>query len=434
MPKVKFALGPLPKPLNPLRYTKPLEVFLCGDMGGHETQRPSVVKTWVETWGELGVVRIATGGMHAVAITKDNKILTWGVNDNGALGRDTSQDETIENIPTAILDEYFRNGPTFVDVAAGDSCSFALTTEGALYGWGTFRGNEGVLKFTKIHDTAWTPILINKIKNVISIACGANHVVAIDKDYKVWTWGSGETGSLGRRFSPRGEGNLRPNPVAFFHPANKRANPRVRKVACGEHHSLALADDGHVWGWGANHFFQAGNHKSAGEDSVHAAQIIKGFGGLEVKDLAAGAYHSIAILKSGKVLIWGSCDTGIEDHILEAIYREGKLLKSGVRNILLEPTPIPGLEDIESGTCGTEHTIVLDKNGKAYSWGISTTFQTAQGTEGDIPVPTCIDVGKYTRFVWTGAGGQYSVLASDDATINSNVLKKKKTPRRILKP
>jgi len=26
-----------------------------------------------------------------------------------------------------------------VDVAAGDSCSFALTTEGAVYGWGTFR-------------------------------------------------------------------------------------------------------------------------------------------------------------------------------------------------------------------------------------------------------------------------------------------------------
>jgi len=38
---------------------------------------------------KVGVVQLAVGGMHNAALTKDNLIYTWGVNDQGALGRDT---------------------------------------------------------------------------------------------------------------------------------------------------------------------------------------------------------------------------------------------------------------------------------------------------------------------------------------------------------
>ncbi len=40
----------------------------------------------------VGIVNVAMGGMHCVALTHDNKIYTWGVNDLGALGRDRSRD------------------------------------------------------------------------------------------------------------------------------------------------------------------------------------------------------------------------------------------------------------------------------------------------------------------------------------------------------
>ncbi|KAK7215146.1 hypothetical protein V2G26_003149 [Clonostachys chloroleuca] len=102
------------------------------------------------------VVQIACGGMHSVALTKDNKILTWGVNDEGALGRDTqweggvrdadgdgSDDEEPlnphESTPTAISGDSFPQDTEFVQVAAGDSCSFALTDRGLVYGWSAFR-------------------------------------------------------------------------------------------------------------------------------------------------------------------------------------------------------------------------------------------------------------------------------------------------------
>lgn len=104
------------------------------------------------------VTQLDCGGMHTVAITEDNSIITWGVNDNGALGRDTSWEGGLrdadassnddnseladlnpyESTPAKVSTEHFPPRTTFVQVAAGDSCSFALTSAGFVYGWGTF--------------------------------------------------------------------------------------------------------------------------------------------------------------------------------------------------------------------------------------------------------------------------------------------------------
>jgi regulator of chromosome condensation len=112
---------------------------------------------------KVGVVQVACGGMHVVALTKDNKILTWGVNDQGALGRDTTwdgglrdaededsdsedDDDTGMNPKESTPEEIDTTGidpdVVFVQVVASDSASFALTEDGKVYGWGTFRVSE----------------------------------------------------------------------------------------------------------------------------------------------------------------------------------------------------------------------------------------------------------------------------------------------------
>jgi regulator of chromosome condensation len=111
----------------------------------------------------VGVVQLAAGGMHCVALTHDNKILTWGVNDMGALGRDTTwnggmvdidargdgSDEDSEDaseslnpreaMPTEVDPSAFPEGTVFSQLVAGDNATFALTSTGEVYGWGTFR-------------------------------------------------------------------------------------------------------------------------------------------------------------------------------------------------------------------------------------------------------------------------------------------------------
>ena len=115
---------------------------------------------------EIGVVHLVCGGMHVAALTHDNQILTWGVNDQGALGRDTAWDgglkdvdddksdesdqsdsglNPLESIPTAVPASSFPEGTTFVQLSAGDSHTLALTHDGLVYGWGCFRVSNGFL-------------------------------------------------------------------------------------------------------------------------------------------------------------------------------------------------------------------------------------------------------------------------------------------------
>lgn len=113
---------------------------------------------------DVGVVQVAVGGMHCAALTNDNKILTWGVNDTGALGRrtgaaktkeitpkDTSDSDSdseedddeylnpTESEPREVNPKYFPEVTQFAFLAASDSATFAVTTDGSVYGWGTFR-------------------------------------------------------------------------------------------------------------------------------------------------------------------------------------------------------------------------------------------------------------------------------------------------------
>ncbi|KAF2828373.1 RCC1/BLIP-II [Ophiobolus disseminans] len=433
-----------------VRYTDPLKVFVFGEgsngeLGLGATKKAIDVKRprYNELLSKYDVVRVATGGMHVLALTKDNQILSWGVNDNGALGRDTSgaevktrdldaddsdsdDDETgglidLEATPSPVSPDYFPANTTFVDIAAGDSCSFALTTEGAVYGWGTFRKNEGIMGFRTKGDTAFLPVYIEGITKATHIASGTNHILALTKDGHVYAWGNGQQNQLGRRLTERNltEG-LVPSKVGFRDLTHKRVSHKMVSIASGDYHSFAIADDGQVWSWGVNNFCETGYPANAGADDalVLTPRIVSSLEGKNVAVIAGGSHHNVAITKDGQALVWGRCDgsqTGLSRDLLASIQDETRLLLNNDKpKILIEPTPLPDLKNIVFGACGPDTTIVIDKDGKAYSWGFSTCYQTGQGTTDDIEVPTLIDntAVRETKLAWTGCGGQYSMLAS----------------------
>lgn len=114
----------------------------------------------------VGIVHVAVGGVHSAALTHDNRILTWGVNDEGTLARDTStdgannisgeaesdkesdDDEITLNLkeatPLPVNPLFFRKGTIFSQLSASDSATFALTIDGLVYGWGTFRVRSSI--------------------------------------------------------------------------------------------------------------------------------------------------------------------------------------------------------------------------------------------------------------------------------------------------
>ncbi|EFX00743.1 ran exchange factor prp20 [Grosmannia clavigera kw1407] len=405
--------------------TKPLDVFVFGEGGAGElglgsvrfegkkpidVKRPRLNHNLAA--GRVDVVQIAAGGMHAVALTKDNRILTWGVNDQGALGRKTNwegglrdadaeeesdnEDDTglnpLESTPTEIDTDGLINGTKFVQVVASDSATFALTEDGRIYGWGTFRASDGVLGFSKDVSIQRTPTLLPEPRKVKALATGSNHILALDTKGKLYTWGCPEQNQLGRRCVQRDikESALRPGGVGF------RRGVQIEKIACGSYHSFAVDDGGRVYAWGLNNFGQLNVEQGAGDTdaTVLDATLVEGLAAFKIVDVDGGEHHSLACTADGKLLTWGR----IDGH--QVGFDAGAFNK------------IPPVVHVNAGT---DNSFALTEDGKVYSWGFSGTYQTGQGTTEDIETPTLIDntAVREKKIVHASAGGQFSLLASE---------------------
>ncbi|KAK2739297.1 ran exchange factor prp20 pim1 [Colletotrichum kahawae] len=378
---------------------------------------------------DVGVVQIACGGMHAAAITKDNKILTWGVNDQGALGRETNWEGGVrdvddeeddendedsgvnprESTPTAVDSIHFAPEAKFTQVVASDSATFALTEDGRVYGWGTFRSSDGILGFTEKMSIQMTPMFITSLKNITALAAGSNHILALDNKGTVLAWGCGQQNQLGRRVIERNKlASLVPQSMGL--PKN-----RINRIACGSYHSFAMDRDGVVWAWGLNNFAETGISSGAGEDDavILRPTIVESLKDYKIKHIAGGEHHSLACTEKGQLLTWGRLDghqVGIPVEELDAEH----VIKDESQNprILSKPTVVEDVANCVFVAAGVDNNIAVDSKGVAHSWGFSANYQTGQGTTDDIETPTTIDNSavKDKKIIFAGAGGQYSVL------------------------
>lgn len=380
----------------------------------------------------VGVVTLSVGGMHTAVLTKDNKILTWGVNDQGALGRNTDWDGGLrdmdadsdsdsesdtgsglnpkESTPGEIDSTGVPEGTVWSQLAATDSATFALTEDGHVYGCGTFRSNEGIFGFSTSSLIQRSFTLVPELKKIIQIATGENHVLALDNKGCVFAWGSGQQNQLGRRILERFLKNSLV-PTQFGLPKH------MVSIGAGSYHSFAIHKNGKLYSWGLNSFGETGitrNFEAEGESDVHHPEIVTSldkFG--RVTQIDGGSHHTIALTDKGEVLVWGrldGCQLGLE---LNKIPEENVIKDShGHPRILKAPMQVPNI----NGTfvaAGSDHSIAIAKDGKAYSWGFSTSYQTGLGTDEEVEVATHIDntAVRGKQLVWAGAGGQFSVMA-----------------------
>lgn len=355
------------------------------------------------------VVQMDCGGMHSIALTRDNLILTWGVNDNGALGRETtweapmkdateddSDDEALlnprESTPTAVSAEAFPLGTTFVQVAAGDSCSFALTSTGAVFGWGTFRTPDGKEVFlpepnqgrsrNKSGGRSYvqrqsTPASIPGLSSITQLAVGANHAFALDSRGRVWAWGCDNQNQLGCRMLDRhwprdvAEGRLlrvvlEPRCVGF------PRGVRIQSIASGEYHALAIDICDRVWAWGLDGFGETGadptgtvsgrsvegpklpsrelralgsasdlNVEGPLPPSISLPMEVRALANQGVVALAGGGHHSVAITANGRCLAWGRLDAGQLGVALEKNHPAVQTDERDRPQICLLPTVVP---------------------------------------------------------------------------------------------
>ncbi|WP_245767402.1 RCC1 domain-containing protein [Stigmatella erecta] len=256
--------------------------------------------------GLSGAVALSAGYHHSLVLMEDGTVRAFGDNSAGQLGDGTL--EAIRDFPVAV------SGLTdVVKVVAGNRHSVALKRDGTVWTWG--RNTYGTLgQGTQDDQPHPTPTQVPGVADVVDIATGWEHVLALHAGGTLSSWGLNVSGQLGSGDALTGEQRHTPLPVKGLADA--------RFVFASGNVSHARRADGTLVVWGENFNGQFGNGETAGTNvPVPLAERLQG-----VLTLSSSPVHAVAFLRDGTLWTWG-------------LNISGSLGREGLRDRGLYPVP-----------------------------------------------------------------------------------------------
>ncbi|MGE5370671.1 MAG: S-layer homology domain-containing protein [Solirubrobacterales bacterium] len=348
------------------------------------------------------------GTGYSLALPANGQVWAWGANTVGQLGDTGTSDRTTPRAVAALMGGGHLNQA--ISVCAGPNHGLAVNSDGSVYAWG--KADSGQLG----NGTDTLSYLRNPIKvlgpggsgfltDIQSVAAGAEHSLALKYDGTVWAWGANTYGQLGD-----GSINGSSYPVQVRNPAGTGPLTHVVALAAGDFHSLALLDDGTVLSWGYNPFGQLGNNDS-GTDKLLPVQVLQ-TGAVPltgVKTIASGYAHGLALKSDGSIWAWG--------YNFEGALGNGGVTGSQVAN------PVSGA----TGTyvaiaAGYGHSLALRDDNTVWAWGSNGSGQLGlSNTTAGYYTPQQVrdDSGStyLTGILSIAAGGSHSLAAKADGTV-----------------
>jgi alpha-tubulin suppressor-like RCC1 family protein len=255
--------------------------------------------------------------------TREGELYVWGSNNEGQLGLGDQEDRDIP-----VLLEMPNKLPV-VHVACGRDSSFAVTSDGSLFGWGV---NSVCV------DEVDSPILVPLPSGVTKVWVGRDHAFAKTRDDEIYVWGYNWSCQCGKSSSGPIAPELAPD---FF---------RFSEIMCGGHHNLALDSERKIWAWGRNTMKQLGVE---GDTKVPTPQKILGE---PIDFAAAGLDHSLAVTESGELFGWGRSVRGQIGIAPESDSPPKKIT-------------LPSESPVGFVYCGCHHSVVMTTDGTLYLFG-----------------------------------------------------------------
>ena len=229
---------------------------------------------------------------HCAAIKNDGTLWLWGHNEYGEIGDETTVDKSS---PVQTI----AGGTDWKQVASGGSHTAAIKNDGTLWMWGYNGGGE--VKYGQLGDNT----IIDKSSPVQtvcggtdwkSVSCGAKFTAAIKNNGTLWTWGQNANGQLGDETS-----NNKSSPVQTI-----AGGTDWKQISCGDNHMIAIKNNGTCWTWGWNAYGQLGDETNVDKSSP-IQTVAYGTGW---KQVDGGQYHSAAIKNDGTCWVWGNNSSG----------------------------------------------------------------------------------------------------------------------------
>jgi len=184
-----------------------------------------------------------------------------------------------------------------VDIDCGYQHCACVSQKGGVYTWGQGEffqlghgSNKSVLK----------PKLVKKLEGieVVQVSCSNgekyNHTGVVDKDGKVYTWGSGYKGKLGHadNWSHSDSADEKyPKQIDFV------KDTKVKEIVCGGIHTAILTEMGEVLTFGCGSDGRIGHPECEGHRYLYkegAPRKIEAFNEIKILSLSSSYYHMLA--------------------------------------------------------------------------------------------------------------------------------------------
>lgn len=309
------------------------------------------VLCWGRNWGNTPMIvsgvsdatSIAVGNGHACARTSTGLVMCWGLNEYGQLG-----DGTVT----------YHSAPVWVDslsnvsaITTGDESTCALTVNGVVKCWG-WNGSGQLGDGTTISSTV--PITVSGLTtDAVSLAAGHSHVCAVTSEGAAKCWGSNAYGQLGN-----GTTSLHPIPVKVSQPISG-----VISLKAGYAHMCALSSNGAVKCWGWNTQGQLGDGTRS--DRFVPTQVVNLNNAIAI---ATGWYHNCAVIATGGAVCWGYSASGEVGNGGNGGYFLTPVAVSGLASSTLNVA------------AGEYHSCALINTGGVKCWGWNGQGQLGDGT------------------------------------------------------
>ncbi len=295
-------------------------------------------------------------------------------------------------IPNRIGGTYIPDFPGFEnprDVAAGESFSLVLLQNGDVYSFGETR--RGVLGHGEMEDHyLFVPKKIEGIGKAAAIGAGRFSSFISLENGDLYAFGDGSYGRLG-----------------VGHTGHERVPTKVEgvshvvQIAPGGTHTLVLQANGDVYGFGTG---RAALGQGDSGPSTYLTPVSVPLPGPAL-DIAAGWYHSLAVLENGDVYVIGS-------------NAHGKLgLGIDTRTSIYTPVRIEGLGPAKAVASYESTSFVLLENGDLYAFGENDKGQLGLGDLEDRDVP--VKVEALSGVAMIEAGRNHALAAQENGDVYS---------------
>ena len=374
-----------------------LEVWSCGQNAYGELGHPdnSARKSFARSTALCGrgIIDVACGNEHTVALTAWGEVFSFGLNDNAQLGHDRPgrlSGLSVMDLPNVSV--------AAVHAYNGCEHSMMVSTTGELFATGynhTGQLGHGV-------GEPWSPAVPVRAlagRVVTLVGCSYFHSMIVCADGTVFGCGKNECGQLGHGDTVD---RKRPAPLPRFAAAEPPVQTYgsggdVVSVGCGQFHTAFVLRDGRLMTCGKNEHGQLGHETATNRRTpTRVGGALAGRAALSVR---CGYFHTVVVASGGDVFACGRNDHG----------QAG--LGTPMQRVF-GMQPISALRDrgATSVAAGCYHTVVVGAGGLLWVFGRNNHGQLGTGDLTERAVPHAVTMFAGRRIASVACGFYHTVV------------------------